>query len=57
MPQVFTGKVVIPGDQLDAYLDTLPPAAERAGDRHYTRDPVSHHFSETVHAHEHAAHH
>ena len=26
MPQVYTGKVVIPGDQIDAYLDALQEA-------------------------------
>jgi hypothetical protein len=38
----------------DAFLDKLPPAEERGGDRHYTRDPVSHHFSEAADPHAHA---
>jgi hypothetical protein len=40
----------------DAYLDKLPPAEERVGERHYTRDSVSHHFVETADLHNHADH-
>ncbi len=28
MPEVFTGKVLIPGDQIDAYLAALKEAEE-----------------------------
>ena len=30
----------------DGYLDKLPPLLERAGDCHYTIDPVTRHFVE-----------
>ncbi len=50
MPEVYTGKVLIPGDQIDAYLAALKAAEETRAPFHRSLDGLNAAFAASLEA-------
>ncbi len=48
MPEVYTGKVLIPGDQIDAYLAALKAAEEVRAPFHHSLDEINAAFAASL---------